>query len=345
MKPAKVHYIHSLSYSARDRLAGTFVLVALLLVLSLFVSKVNFSKIFDSVINYQAVMKNAQGITAETVINISGLDVGRVSDIYLGDNNEVNIHFFVYKRFQPLVRADSTGEISRLSVVGDNIIIIKAGSPSQPILAENATIQIKEPDYLALTEITPAVKKFTSLITKLSQIFEAIDPKVIRDGSQDLQTVLADLRHISGQITDGKGSVGRILYDKNQEQHIVNSLALIEKNLSGLSQRIDQTQPLIANANQLVIETKRIVEETAKLSTESQQLIVDVRRSVKKVDQLLVHLPPLIDNTQSILQSTEHTLNGLQPVHVFIDNNIWPTSSNSHSVDSGLLIEDTGLDE
>lgn len=150
MKSAKIHYIHSLSYSARDKIAGAFVLVALILVLSLFASKVKLSKIFDSVVNYQAVMKNAQGITAETAINISGLDVGRVSDIYLGNNNSVNVHFFVYQRFQSLVRADSTGEISRLSLVGDNIITIKAGSPDLPMLPDNAIIQIKEPDSLCL---------------------------------------------------------------------------------------------------------------------------------------------------------------------------------------------------
>lgn len=345
MKPVKVHYIHSLSYSGRDRLAGTFVLVALFMVLGLIISKVNTSKIFDSVVNYQAVMKNAQGITDETVINISGLDVGRVFDIYLGDNNEVNIHFFVYQRFQPLVRADSTGEISRLSLLGDNIIIIKAGSPGQPMLGEDATIQIEEPDYLVLTEVMPAAKKFASLVNRLSQVLDAIDPGLIKDSSQDLRTVLADLRQISGQIANGKGSVGRILYDENHEQHIVNSLALIEKNLSGISRRIDEAQPIIANANQLAVDSKRIVEEVAKLSSESQQLIVDARRSVNKIDQLLIHLLPLIESSHSVLQSTEQTLNGQQPVHVLIDNSIWPDVSSPRPVDSRLLIEDTGLDE
>ena len=345
MKSAKVHYIHSLSYSARDKLAGTFVLIALLFLLGLFVSKVDLSKIFDSVVNYQAVMKNAQGITVETVINISGLDVGRVDNIKLGENNEVNIHFFIYKRFQPLVRADSTGEISRLSIVGDNIIVIKAGSPGQPMLTDNAIIPIKESDYLALSEIAPAVKKMTLMITSLSQVFEAIDPKAIKSSGQDLQIILADIRKISDQISEGKGSVGRIIYDEKQEQHVVNSLALIEKTLLGLSQRLEEVRPIIANANQLAVKSQIIVENAAKLSSESQQLLVDVHETINKVDQQLNNLPALIDNVSSVLQSTEHTLNGLQPIHVLIDNKIWPLSSKSADEDSGLLIKDAGLDE
>jgi len=345
MKSAKVHYIHSLSYSARDRLVGTFVLIALLFLLGLFVSKVNVSKIFDPVVNYQAIMKNAQGITVETTIKLSGLDVGSVYDIHLGDNYEVNVHFFIYKRFQPLVRANSTGEVSRLSIVGNNIIIIKAGSPDQPILAENAIIRIQEPDYLALTEITPAIKQFTSMITHLSQVLAAIDPQVIKTSSQDLQSVLADLRNISDQVTGGKGSIGRILYDKNQEQQVVNSLALIEKTLTGISQRVDEVQPIIANANQLAIESKLLVENATKLSLESQQLMANISKSVTRVDQQLNELPILINSANTVLQSTEHTLNGLQPVHVLIDNSIWPGSSNPALVDNKLLIEDSGLDE
>ena len=348
MKSTKVHYIHSLSYSARDRLAGGFVLVSLLMVLGLFASNAKSSKIFDRVIHYQASMKNAQGISAETIINISGIDVGRVSDIYLGDSNKVNIHFFVYKKFQGLVRADSTGEVSKLSLVGDNVIIIKAGSPNLPMLPDDAIIPIKEPlvtDYLTIAEITPALKKFATLITDLSQLIDAIDPKVVKDSSQNLQTVLSDLRNLSVQVAEGKGSLGRIFYDKKQEQSVANSLLLLEKTLAGLSQRVNETQPMLANVNKLAVESKRMLTDATKLSSESRQLIVDVRRSIDKVDQQLNHLPELINNTQSVLEASEQTLKGAQSVHVFIDNKIWPFTSSTEPANNRLLIEDAGLDD
>ena len=336
MKAAKVHYIHSLSYRARDKLAGTFVLVALILILGLFISKVNFSTIFDPIVNYRAVMKNAQGIKVETAINISGINVGKVNDIYLGDHNEVNIHFFVYKKYQTLVRADSVGEVSRLSLVGDNIIIIKAGSPHQPMLEDHANFKIKEPeetDSLSLAEITPTIKKFTVIIKQLSEILDAVDPKVIKDNSQNLQTILTDFRKLTNQVSEGKGAIGRILYDKNQEQHLVNSLALIEKSLSGVAQRVEQTGPIIANANQLALESKKLIGDAGQLSSESQRLIADVRNSVSKVDQLLITLPRLISSTESMLHVTERTLNELQPVHVILDNKFWPFSSDAHPVE------------
>jgi len=323
-------------------------LVALLIVLGLFASKVKSLKILDRVVHYQTFMKNAQGISPETIVNISGIDVGRVTDIKVSDNNKINIHFFVYKNFQDLVRTDSTGEVSKLSLVGDNIIIIKPGSPNLPMLPDDAIIPIKEPlvtDYLTIAEITPALKKFATLVDNLSQVIDAIDPKVLKDSSQNLQTVLTDLRSLSDHVADGKGSLGRFFYDKKQEQSIANSLLLLEKTLAGLSQRVNETQPMLANVNKLVVESKRTLTDATKLSSESRQLIVDLRRSIDKVDQQLNLLPGLISNTQSVLESSEQTLKGAQSVHVFIDNKIWPFTSSTEPANKRLLIEDAGLDD
>ena len=213
------------------------------------------------------------------------------------------------------------------------------------MLSDDAIIPVKEPDYLTIAEITPALKKFTTLIADLSQVIDAIDPEVIKDSSQNLQTVLADLRNLGDQVAEGKGSIGRIFYDKKQEQSLANSLLLLEKTLSGISRRVNETQPMIANVNKLAVESKRMLADATKLSSESQQLIVDMRRSINKVDQQLNHLPDLINKTQSALESSEQTLKGAQSVHVFIDNKIWPLSSGTESANSGLLIEDAGLDD
>ena len=156
---------------------------------------------------------------------------------------------------------------------------------------------------------------------------------------------MADLRDLSDQVTEGKGSLGRIFYDKKQEQSLANSLLLLEKTLSGISQRVNETQPMIANVNKLAVESKRMLTDATKLSSESQQLIIDVRRSINKVDQQLNHLPDLINNTQSVLESSEQALKGTQSVHVFIDNKIWPLSSSTEPANRKLLIEDAGLDD
>jgi phospholipid/cholesterol/gamma-HCH transport system substrate-binding protein len=332
MQKAKVHYIHSLSYSAKDRLVGSFVVLAIVATLGLFAAKVKSSKIFADVVHYHTYMKTAQGISTDTIVNVSGIDVGKVSSLDISDNNRIHIKFFVYKDFQKLLRTDSKGELNKLSLVGNAVIIIKAGSPTQPILPDGAAIDIEEPvttdDLVARAQ--PVIKNLESLIDDLSNIVSAIHPKVVKGSTEDLRVILGNVRGLSEHVNQGKGSLGRILYDKNQEQSVNNSLLLIEKTLAGISQRVSETKPLLENVN--------------KLTVQSQQMMGDVHKTMLKVDTQLDQLPGLLNNgqsvlnnTQSVLDSSQQTINGVQK--------IWPLSSAIKAPNQELLIKERGLDE
>ncbi len=324
MKSSKVHYTHSLNYTARDRLVGGFVMIAIVAIIGLFMAKVKSSKLFDETVNYQTFMKNAQGISTETIINISGIDVGKVTSLNIADNNKIHITFFVYKDFQKLLRADSTGELNKLSLVGNAVIIIKAGSPELPMLPNNAVILVEEPvttdDLIA--GITPVIKNLESLIGDLSKIINAIEPKAVKNSLNNVEALLVNVRKLSDHVSEGKGALGSILYDKRQQQSVNNSLLMLEKSIRGISQRVKETQPLITNVN--------------KLSLASEKMIIDVRQSVKRLDEDIKQLPSLIESTQAILDESEQTLKGIQKV--------WPLSATLKSENKALLIEE-GLDD
>lgn len=325
MKAAKVHYIHSLSYTAKDRLVGAFMMMAIVAMLGLFVAKVKSSKMFAEVVHYHTYMKTAQGISTDTIVNISGIDVGKVSALDIDDHNRIHINFFVYKDFQKLLRTDSKGELNKLSLVGNAVIIIKAGSANKPMLQDGAIVNIEEPvttdDLIA--GVTPVIKDLESLIDNLSQIVSAISPSNVKGSTEDLRAIFGNVRGLSDHVNQGKGSLGRILYDKKQEESVNNSLLLIEKTLAGISQRVNETKPLIENVN--------------KLSVQSQKMVGDVHKSLLKVDKQLDQIPGLLNSGQSVLDSSEQTIKGVQKV--------WPLSSALKPPGKELLIEERGLSE
>lgn len=332
MKPAKVHYTHSLSYSAKDRLVGAFITLAIVAMLGLFVAKVKSSKLFAEVVHYHAYMRTAQGISTDTIVNISGIDAGKVSALDIDDQNRIHIEFFVYKDFQKLLRIDSKGELNKLSLVGNAVIIIKAGSFGKPMLEDGATIDIEEPvttdDLIA--GLTPVIKNMESLIGDLSNIVSAISPVAVKGSTEDLRAILGNVRGLSDHVNQGKGSLGRILYDKKQEESVNNSLLLIEKTLAGVSARVNETKPLIDNVNKLTVQT--------------QKMVGDVHKSLNKIDKQIDKVPKLLDdgqavleNSQSVLDSSEQTIKGVQK--------IWPLSGAFKAPNNDLLIEERGLGE
>lgn len=332
MKSSKVHYTHSLSYSAKDRLVGAFMTLAIVAMIGLFVTKVKSSKMFAEVVHYHTYMKTAQGISTDTIVNISGIDVGKVSALDIDEHNRIHIDFFVYKDFQKLLRTDSKGELNKLSLVGNAVIIIKAGSANKPMLPDGAIVNIEEPvttdDLIA--GVTPVIKDLESLINNLSQIVSAIHPDEVKGSTQDLRAILGNVRGLSDHVNQGKGSLGRILYDKNQEQSVNNSLLLIEKTLTGISQRVNETKPLLENVN--------------KLSQQSQQMMGDVRNSLHKVDKQLDQVPVLLNSGKSVLKTTESVLDTSQQTIKGVQK-IWPLSSALKQPSQELLIEERGLNE
>lgn len=307
-------------------------MLAIVTMIGLFVAKVKSSKMFADVVYYHTYMRTAQGISTDTTVNISGIDAGKVSALEIDDNNRIHIHFFIYKDFQKLLRSDSKGELNKLSLIGNAVIIIKAGSAYKPILKEGAVINVEEPvttdDLIA--GVTPVIKDIESLIGDLSKIVSAIDPKAISDSTYELRNILGHAQKLSEHVTQGKGSLGRILYDKNQEQSVNNSLLLIEKNLAGIALRVDETKPLIANVT--------------KLSTQTQNMMRDVNKSLNKMDKQLDKIPRLLDNgqtvldeSQTVLNSSEETLKGIQKM--------WPLSSAFKVPTHELLIEERDLGE
>jgi phospholipid/cholesterol/gamma-HCH transport system substrate-binding protein len=325
MKSAKVHYVHSLSYNAKDRLVGSFVMMAIVAMLGLFAAKVKSSKMFAEVVHYQTYMKNAQGISTDTIVNISGIDVGKVSSLDIDDNNKIHINFFIYKDFQKLLRTDSKGELNKLSIVGNAVIIIKAGSSDQPMLPDGAVINVEEPvttdDVIA--GITPVIQDVKSLIADLSAIINAIKPETVKGTTQDLRAVIGNVRQLSEHVNQGQGTVGRLLYDKNQAESINHSLLLMEKNLAGIAERVNETKPLLENVN--------------KLTVQSGKMMQDMNKSLHKVDQQLDKLPNLMNDTELLLESSQQTVKGVQKV--------WPLSATIKPPSHDLLIEQKPLDE
>jgi len=246
-KTPTLHYIHYLSQSTRERLVGIFFITALSIISALIFVKIQSAKMFDDAIYYHAYMNNAQGISTETLVNVSGIEVGKVAAIDITDENKIHITFFVYQGFAKLIRQDSSGALSKLSLIGNATIIISAGNPKLPLLAPNSTLHLEEPvttDEL-IESIKPVINNLESTVADLAKLIKAIDPQTLHDSNQSFSVILKNIEHISHAITSGEGALGKALYDSQQAKQITQLLNAFIKTLNSIEQRANEAQPLI----------------------------------------------------------------------------------------------------
>ena len=179
MKPdsshrTRAHYIHRLSYSAQERLAGTFVLLAVGLLVWLLITSQKTQNLFEDEITLYATMSSVQAVNKDTNVIISGLDIGSVSDVNIDDENHVIITMSILKKYQKLIRTDSTAELLnfKFALLGKSVIEISVGSPQLPVIKDGSTITIKESFNLVklVAKFEPVLVTMQDSIKKINEI-------------------------------------------------------------------------------------------------------------------------------------------------------------------------------
>jgi phospholipid/cholesterol/gamma-HCH transport system substrate-binding protein len=322
----RIHYIHHLSQRSRERLAGLFVLLALAILVGLIFVNSRTTHFFEKKIYYHAFLKNAQGISTESVVNLSGIEVGRVSAIDISPDHRIDITLFVYERYRDLLRTDSRAALSKLSVLGKAAIDISAGSPDKPLLEAGATLPIDEPlsiDEL-IAKVSPVVDQLKQIVDSTASITAAIDPDDVRSMSHDLAVTAKNLRSITSQLASGKGAAGKALYNKEMEQQLVNSMKSLEAALAKADQRLEEMGPVVQGASGLGSELKE-------LAGEARQLVKQMNTAMGSVNVELQQLPELVNRMQILLDETNRTIEGMQ--------NIWPISTSLPKESDQTVIE------
>lgn len=135
---------------------------------------------------------NISGLIVGAPVSLAGLTVGRVNAIIFPDDpgdKTIKVELKIKKGVQKRIRGDSIASIQTMGLLGDKYVEISLGSPEHNILQDEDRM--------------PSVNPI-DLFTYAAKVEEAIDA---------LNTILIDVKEISGQIRGGKGLLHGILYD------------------------------------------------------------------------------------------------------------------------------------
>jgi phospholipid/cholesterol/gamma-HCH transport system substrate-binding protein len=87
----------------------------------------------------------ADGISSNSVVKLSGVDVGRVSDIKFSYEPETTVELTLSLDKKAKVREDSIAYIATSGLVGDTYVGLTPGSAGKPFLVEGAVVASENP--------------------------------------------------------------------------------------------------------------------------------------------------------------------------------------------------------
>ncbi|NOQ87832.1 MAG: MCE family protein [Gammaproteobacteria bacterium] len=284
----RAHYIHRLSYTAQERLAGTFVLLAVGLLVWLLITSQKTQNLFEDEITLYATMSSIQAVNKDTNVIISGLDIGSVTDVNIDDKNNVIITMSILKKYQKLIRTDSTAELLnfKFALLGKSVIEISVGSPQLPVIEDGSTLTIKESFNLVqlVSKFEPVLVTLQDSIKKINEILQAIDPEQVGANVSNLEAISSDLKFITKQIKQGKGLAGNAIFNKNMQDDVLTTTE---------------------NIRLLTEQTKGIIEQTS-------VLLISIQQQIDQIPELTEKVKPLLDEADKTIKATQQ---------------IWPLSS------------------
>ncbi|MCW9012814.1 MAG: MlaD family protein [Gammaproteobacteria bacterium] len=288
------HYIHRTSYGFQEQLVGAFILVTVGLLLAMLFAQIKSQNIFEEYFVIYGKLSSAEGLSKETIVQISGFEVGHVSAIDITDKNDILLTMNIVKRYHKLLRTDSRIKVSSLNatIIGKSIISITAGSPDLAMIDEGVTLAVQESRSVedVIAEATETIQTVNSVIEDISNVVAAVEPKKIADTISAFQQLATNIKDMSEHIKTGAGPVGTLIYDDKSSQDFKQGIENLHATTVQINQMVEslntdvQKIPLMLESiNAVIDDTDETIKATQRVwpissamsGSDNKQLITD----------------------------------------------------------------------
>ncbi|MCF7709438.1 MAG: MlaD family protein [Verrucomicrobia bacterium] len=253
-------------------------------------------------------------------VKMAGVKIGIVDDIQLASNK-----VFVTMKIDrdAAVKTDSIATIQFSGLMGQNYLSIGFGSPSAPIVNNNAEIITKEQPDLGtlmakLESVTTGIDELTKSFSE-GGLSELLGPLTdfMKENKTNLTTVIANIEKVTGQVAEGKGTVGKLI---NEDTLYTSSVDTI----TNFNATASEANQLLAQARSIVDQIKAGEGTIGKLTTdemlyrETATAVTNLREILEKINHgsgsagKLVNDENLYNNARMTLQKVDKATETLE---------------------------------
>src|SRR5947207_13023249 len=208
---------------------------------------------FKRGIRIHAKFNTVQELKEGDPVKMAGVQIGRVEKIDLQDG-KVDVTMKLNKPEN--VKTDSKAVVKFAGLMGQNFVAIRFGSPSAPKAEDNTDINAEEqPDLNALMVKLEGVATGVENLTKSlsgDSIQNLLGPftDFIKENNPRLTAIFSNMKTISAQIAEGRGSVGKLI---NEDTLYVSALAAVtnfNQTASDIKAAVNEAHHVIDEINQ-----------------------------------------------------------------------------------------------
>jgi phospholipid/cholesterol/gamma-HCH transport system substrate-binding protein len=183
--------------------------------------------LFSSKITLVTYFDNAEGLRAGQPVDLQGVPVGNVTAVRIvGDHplSPVQVTMKLTKRFQPLVRKDTTATVKTAGVLGESFIDLDSkGAKQPPVASGDELVSTNAPDLQDVVRSSQGtLQNVDVLVKRLDRILVQVESgkgtlgQVINDPTlmNKLNAILNQVQSLLNDVNAGEGTIGQLFKDK-----------------------------------------------------------------------------------------------------------------------------------
>jgi phospholipid/cholesterol/gamma-HCH transport system substrate-binding protein len=185
------------------------------------------------------------GLVIGAPVRLAGVDVGRVSEIEFSENldhPEARVQLSVETRYMQRLRLDSRAYIDSKGLLGDKLINLTVGAPSEPPLKDGGYVQPRIGS--SLEGVAKELESTAGAIGRAAQTAEgAMTDLASPEVTENIRRITGSIAAILERVERGDGLAHRLVYDTSYAQRVDTALANLERtsaHASAATARVDR---------------------------------------------------------------------------------------------------------
>lgn len=197
---------------SRAVIVGIFTILGIAIFALMILTLGSQRKTFTKSITIKSFFTNVNGLQKGNNIWYTGVKVGTIRNVEMQENGQVEVEMFIDESAKRFIHKDARAKLSSDGLIGNKIVEIYGGN------TQSATIE--DGDVLK----TDTLFSTDQLMNTLSQ------------NNDNLLGITANLKSITDQIAQGKGSIGKLLSDET----LTDQINLLAKSLNHSAQNLEK---------------------------------------------------------------------------------------------------------
>ncbi len=285
-----------------ERIAGIFLLGAIIGSIAATIGVAAKKGWFSRKISYETILENAEGIHPGTLVQMSGLRAGEVSDVELLNSEKVLVRIKVLDKFSVRVKSDSFIQVLRPFLIGEKVLDLTIGSEEAAVVSDGGSIASHA--SMDLMDLVSG-RRMNDFLSSISRFVESF--KVLTSAFADprrTESLVKTMDHIEPLVKNlntmaiGFEQISRSLNKNGRFENMAEGLAALSDELKTILPELNHEVPSLGRQlGQLVKSVTVLAKEFETLTPAIKEIAPDLprtsRRAVEALDETVVLLKAL----------------------------------------------------